>query len=59
MIVDTPGFDDEGELGELRVKKTKQVLNKVDVAILVVDAAKGLSDCDRQLVEMFSKIPIV
>ena len=55
MIVDTPGFDDEGELGELRVKKTKQVLNKVDVAILVVDAAKGLSDCDRQLVEMFSK----
>ena len=40
MIVDTPGFDDEGELGELRVKKTKQVLNKVDVAILVVDAAK-------------------
>ena len=55
MIVDTPGFDDEGELGELRVKKTKQVLNKVDVAILVVDAAKGLSDCDRQLVEMFLK----
>ena len=55
MIVDTPGFDDEGELGELRVKKTKQVLNKVDVAILVVDAAKGLSDCDKQLVEMFSK----
>ena len=57
MIVDTPGFDDEGELGELRVKKTKQVLNKVDVAILVVDAAKGLSDCDRQLVDIVQDIP--
>ena len=36
LIIDTPGFDDEGSLGELRVKKTKQVLNKTDVAVLVV-----------------------
>ena len=41
MIIDTPGFDDEGMLGELRVKKTRQVLNKTDVAVLVVDASIG------------------
>jgi [FeFe] hydrogenase H-cluster maturation GTPase HydF len=53
MIIDTPGFDDEGALGELRVKKTKQVLNKTDVAVLVVDAAKGLSGSDRELLRLF------
>ena len=41
MIIDTPGFDDEGELGMLRVKKTRKVLNKTDIAILVVDADAG------------------
>ena len=41
MIIDTPGFDDEGALGELRVRKTKQVLNKTDIAVLVVDATEG------------------
>ena len=53
MIIDTPGFDDEGMLGELRVKKTKQVLNKTDIAVLVVDAAEGLKECDEQLIELF------
>ena len=53
MIIDTPGFDDEGALGELRIRKTKQVLNKTDIAVLVVDAAEGLKDCDRQLLELF------
>ena len=53
MIIDTPGFDDEGMLGELRIRKTRQVLNKTDIAILVVDAAEGLSDCDRQLIDLF------
>lgn len=53
MIIDTPGFDDEGELGNLRIEKTKQVLNKVDIAVLVADSAKGLSEGDRQLVELF------
>lgn len=38
MLIDTPGYDDEGILGELRIKKTKQVLNKTDIAILVLDA---------------------
>ncbi|MCL2721703.1 MAG: [FeFe] hydrogenase H-cluster maturation GTPase HydF [Treponema sp.] len=37
VIIDTPGFDDEGELGEMRVEKTKQVLNKTDIAVLVLD----------------------
>jgi len=53
MIIDTPGFDDEGKLGELRVMKAKQVLNKTDVAVLVVDAAEGMKACDRELTELF------
>ena len=53
MIIDTPGFDDEGSLGELRVKKTKQVLNKTDVAVLVVDATESLGPCDRELITLF------
>ena len=61
MIIDTPGFDDEGHLGELRVKKTRQVLNKTDIAILVVDAAEGKKDCDHQLIDLFraKEIPYV
>ena len=46
MIIDTPGFDDEGALGALRVKKTRQVLNKTDVAVLVVDASVGKTTAD-------------
>ena len=53
MIIDTPGFDDEGALGELRVRKTKQVLNKTDIALLVVDAQEGLCACDHQLTALF------
>ena len=41
MIIDTPGIDDEGSLGELRIRKTKQVLNKTDIAILVADGSVG------------------
>lgn len=61
MIIDTPGFDDEGSLGELRVKKTKQVLNKTDVAVLVVDAAEGMCPCDEELTALFKekKIPYI
>ena len=55
MIIDTPGFDDTGALGELRVKKTKQVLNKTDVAVLVADATEGLHDCDRDLLRLFKE----
>ncbi len=46
MIVDTAGIDDEGELGELRVKKTRQLLNKIDAAVLVVSSAEGKTECD-------------
>ena len=53
MIIDTPGFDDEGMLGELRVKKTKQVLNKTDIAVLVVDASSGIQECDKELIGLF------
>ena len=53
MIIDTPGFDDEGALGELRVKKTRQVLNRTDVAVLVADRQEGLKECDRELIDLF------
>ncbi|MBC8078920.1 MAG: [FeFe] hydrogenase H-cluster maturation GTPase HydF [Gorillibacterium sp.] len=52
VLIDTAGLDDEGELGELRKKKTLEVLNKTDVALIVVDAASGVTSFDRQIVEM-------
>ena len=61
MIIDTPGFDDEGNLGQLRVRKTRQVLNKTDIAVLVVDASEGPKDCDRELIALFQakQIPYI
>ena len=53
MIIDTPGYDDEGALGQLRVKKTRQVLNKTDIAVLVTDGTQPLQDTDRELMELF------
>ncbi|HWQ71241.1 MAG TPA: [FeFe] hydrogenase H-cluster maturation GTPase HydF [Desulfitobacteriaceae bacterium] len=55
MIVDTPGIDDEGALGELRIRKAGQVLNKTDVAVLVVDAACGKTEADNELIGLFEK----
>lgn len=52
MIIDTAGIDDEGELGALRVKKTRQVLNKADAAVLVVSAEEGFTDCDREFEQL-------
>ena len=52
-VVDTPGFDDAGELGELRVQRTRKVLGSTDVAVLVVDATTGMGACERQLVGLF------
>ena len=54
VIVDTPGFDDEGALGELRVETTRKVLATCDVAVLVVDAARGLGTVDEQLLGLFA-----
>ena len=53
MVIDTPGYDDVGELGGLRVKKTRQVLNKTDIAVLVTDGTQPLQDTDRELMELF------
>lgn len=53
VIIDTPGIDDEGALGEMRVKRAKRVLNKTDMAILVVDAQKGLQPADKELITLF------
>lgn len=55
MIIDTPGIDDEGALGELRIKKTHQVLNKTDVAVLIVDGTEGKKQSDEELIGMFKK----
>ncbi len=52
VIIDTPGFDDEGKLGLERVKKTRQILRTCDIAVLVVDAAAGMGDADRQLLDL-------
>lgn len=53
LIIDTPGLDDEGELGALRVEKAKRVLAETDIAVLVADASRGLSEADRQLIALF------
>ncbi|MBQ8348406.1 MAG: [Ruminococcus sp.] len=55
VIIDTPGFDDEGALGELRVKKTKQILNKTDIAVLVIDSTVGMTETENQLVRLFKE----
>ena len=55
VIIDTAGIDDTGELGELRVEKTRKILNKTDVAVLVVDATKGKQNEDLNLIEDFKK----
>ena len=61
LIIDTPGIDDEGELGEMRVRKTRRVLNSVDVAVLAVDATRGYAQADEQLIALFEdkRIPFI
>ena len=54
-IIDTPGFDDNSDLGKLRVEKTFQILRKTDVAILVIDVTKGKNDFDRKLISLFKE----
>lgn len=55
VIIDTPGIDDEGALGELRIKKTRQILNKTDVAVLVVDIREGKNSSDEALLALFKE----
>lgn len=61
VIIDTPGLDDVGALGEARVKKARQVLNTVDIAVLVTDAAKSLTSLENELIDLFKrkKIPYI
>lgn len=55
MIIDTAGYDDEGEIGELRVSKTLEVLRKTDIAVLVADAEKGLLPPDHEFIKEFKE----
>ena len=55
MIIDTPGFDDEGSLGAERVRRTKLVLNRVDIAVLVVDGTVGKTAADNELTAIFEQ----
>ncbi len=53
LVVDTPGIDDEGDVGQLRVQRALRALDEADVAVLVADAARGLTPFDAQLLEAF------
>ena len=55
VIVDTPGLDDEGELGELRIEKAKRVLSTINIAILVVDSIVGKTKLDEELIANFKE----
>lgn len=55
VITDTAGYDDDGQLGEMRVRKTKQILNRTDIAVLVVDSETGQSNTDGELIRLFEE----
>lgn len=55
MIIDTPGLDDTGELGQLRVKKANQVINKTDIALIVIDSQKGKTALEEDLISRLNK----
>lgn len=61
VMIDTPGLDDEGELGEKRIKKTKQILAMTDAAVIVADANKGIRQPDRELIKLLDekKLPYI
>lgn len=61
VIIDTPGIDDKGKLGEMRVRKARKVLEYTDAAVLVVDAMQGIQGADRELIALFEdkKIPYI
>lgn len=55
VLIDTAGLDDDGSLGAQRIQKSYQVLNKTDIAVLIVDSTRGLSQLDYDLIERFHK----
>ena len=52
VIIDTPGLDDEGELGKLRIEKTLDILKKTDIAVLVIDATEGFTKADEDILSL-------
>lgn len=54
-IIDTPGLDDTGDLGKMRIEKTLQILRKTNIAVLVVDAMQGLSEFDQNILNLIAK----
>ena len=61
LIIDTPGYDDEGELGEKRIKATKKILNNCDIAILITEVNRNLNDTEKDLIKIFNsrEIPYI
>lgn len=55
VMIDTPGLDDEGELGEKRVKKAKEVLSKADIALVIMDAGQGMTSFEQDIIELMEK----
>ena len=55
VIIDTAGLDDNGKLGELRIEKSMQILNKTDIAVLVIDSTIGVQEKDENLIKEFKK----
>ena len=55
VIIDTPGLDDEGELGAQRVKKARQILAQTDIAVLVIDSTRGRTEADEELISLFEE----
>lgn len=61
VIIDTPGIDDQGTLGEMRVRKTREILNRTDVAVLVTDGRNPLAEPEKELLDIFreKEIPYI
>ncbi len=61
VVIDTAGFDDEGMLGEMRVKSTANAMNRTDCAVLVTDSTAGIGECEKELIGLFEqkKIPYI
>ena len=61
VVIDTPGLDDVGELGELRIEKAKGVLRKTDLAVLVIDTEKGFAPEDAEILSLIEerKVPVI
>ena len=55
LIIDTPGYDDVGELGQMRVERTKKVIRKTDIAVVCIDSSRGITESDREMLELLKK----